>query len=212
MTDFLEIYGRQIAQAAGTHLYYVLLSVAIAFALSLILGILLSRAPRWANIILPVLSLFQTVPGIVFIGLLFLAIGIVPATIIIALAIYAIFPILKNTYVGIIEVDESYREAAKGCGMSALQALMRVELPLALPAIISGLRMSLVYTVSWAVLAAMIGLGGLGDLIFAGISSNNNVLILAGALPAALMAILCSLGIDLLRGLLIPRPLRRDVL
>lgn len=212
MTDFLEIYGRQIAQAAGTHLYYVLLSVAIAFAVSLTLGILLSRAPRWANIILPLLSLFQTVPGIVFIGLLFLAIGIVPATIIIALAIYAIFPILKNTYVGIIEVDESYREAAKGCGMSALQALIRVELPLALPAIISGLRMSLVYTVSWAVLAAMIGLGGLGDLIFAGISSNNNALILAGALPAALMAILCSLGIDLLRGLLIPRPLRRDVL
>lgn len=94
MTDFLEIYGRQIAQAAGTHLYYVLLSVAIAFAVSLTLGILLSRAPRWANIILPLLSLFQTVPGIVFIGLLFLAIGIVPATIIIALAIYAIFPIL----------------------------------------------------------------------------------------------------------------------
>lgn len=212
MSDFLEIYGQQIARAAATHLLYVLVSVAIAFTLSLILGILLSRAPRWANIILPALSLFQTVPGIVFIGLLFLAIGIVPATIIIALAIYAVFPILKSTYVGIIEVDESCREAAKGCGMSSLQALIRVELPLALPAIISGLRMSLVYTVSWAVLAAMIGLGGLGDLIFAGISSNNNVLILAGALPAALMALLCSLGIDLLRGILIPRPLRRDVL
>ena len=211
MKDFLGLYWHHILEAAYTHLIYVLVSVAIAFTVSLILGILLSRVPRWANIILPLLSLFQTIPGIVFIGLLFLAIGIVPATIIIALAIYAVFPILKNTYVGIIEVDESYKEAAKGCGMSGFQALMRVELPLALPAIISGLRMSLVYTVSWAVLAAMIGLGGLGDLIFAGVSSNNNYLILAGALPAALMAILFSLAIDFLREVLIPQLAKVDV-
>lgn len=211
MKDFLALYWHHILEAAYTHLIYVLVSVAIAFAVSLILGILLSRVPRWANIILPLLSLFQTIPGIVFIGLLFLFIGIVPATIITALAIYAVFPILKSTYVGIIEVDESCKEAAQGCGMSGFQTLMQVELPLALPAIISGLRMSLVYTVSWAVLAAMIGLGGLGDLIFAGVGSNNNYLILAGAIPAALMAILGSLAIDLLREVLIPKPVRMDI-
>lgn len=209
--SFFDLYGQRIITAVTYHFFYVVVSVAIAFVVAIILGILLSRIPQWAKVILPIISLFQTIPGIVFIGLLFLAIGMVTGTVIIALSIYAIFPILKNTYVGIIEVDESYKEAARGCGMSPFQSLMKVELPLALPSIITGLRISAVYTVSWAVLASMIGLGGLGNLIFAGISSNNNALILAGAIPSALMAIVLSLSIDLLRKLLIPKPLRRAV-
>lgn len=209
--SFLDLYGQRILTCTAVHFYYVVVSVAIAFVIAIILGVLLSRIPRWATIVLPLLSLFQTIPGIVFIGLLFLVNGMVSGTVIVALLIYAIFPILKNTYVGIIEVDDSYREAAKGCGMSPLQSLMRVELPLALPSIISGLRISAVYTVSWAVLASMIGLGGLGNLIYAGTTSNNNMLILSGAIPAALMAIVLSLAIDLLRKCLIPKPLRRDM-
>jgi len=211
MIRFFELYGVRLVNAIGTHFFYVVVSVSIAFMVAMTLGILLSRAPRWANIMIPVLSVFQTVPGIVFIGILFLYLGMVPLTVITALAIYAVFPILKNTYVGIIEVPSQYKEAAKGCGMSQFQALFRVEIPLALPTIISGLRMSTVYTVSWAVLAAMIGLGGLGELIYAGVSSNNSALILGGAIPAALMAVLFSQLIDGLRKLLIPKPLRRDV-
>lgn len=210
MTRFFDLYGTRLLNAAVTHFVYVLVSVAIAFVVAMVLGVLLSRVPRWATVILPILSVFQTIPGIVFIGVLFLYLGMVPITVIVALSIYAIFPILKNTYVGIIEVPLQYKEAAKGCGMSPLQALIRVEIPLALPSILSGLRMSTVYTVSWAVLAAMIGLGGLGELIYAGVSSNNSTLILGGAIPAALMAIVLSQLIDGLRKLLIPRPLRRD--
>jgi osmoprotectant transport system permease protein len=134
-----------------------------------------------------------------------------PVTVITALSIYAVFPILKNTYVGLVEIPAQYVEAAKGCGMSPGQILVRVELPLALPSIISGLRMSTIYTVSWAVLTAMIGLGGLGELIYAGVSSNNNSLILGGAIPAALMAIMFSQAIDLMRKLLIPKQIRRDI-
>lgn len=212
MSKFLELYGQRIVQACITHLWYVAVSVAAAFVVALALGILLSRVPRWAGVALPVISIFQTVPGIVFIGLLFLVLGMVPITVVVALGIYAVFPILKNTYVGILGVEDRYKEAARGCGMSPLQILTRVELPLALPAIISGLRMATVYTVSWAVLASMIGLGGLGDLIYAGVSSNNNTLILAGALPAAVMAMALSAGIDLLRKALIPKVLRRDAL
>jgi len=189
---------------------YVFVSVAVGFVIALALGILLSRTPRWSNMILPVLSVFQTIPGIVFIGVLFLYLGMVPITAITALSIYAIFPILKNTYIGIIEVPPNYKEAAKGCGMTSFQTLLEVELPMALPFILSGLRMSTVYTVSWAVLAAMIGLGGLGELIYAGIMSNNNTLILGGAIPCALMAIILSQLIDGLRKLLIPKVLRRD--
>lgn len=210
MKHFFSLYGERLIRAIGTHFVYVIISVAIAFIIALILGILLSRAPSWAAVMIPALSVFQTIPGIVFIGILFLYLGMVPATVIIALTIYAIFPILKNTYVGIIEVPPQYKEAAKGCGMSPLQTLLRVELPLAMPSIISGLRISTVYTVSWAVLAAMIGLGGLGELIYAGVSSNNNALIFAGAIPAALMAVLFSALIDLLRKHIIPKPLRRD--
>ncbi|MDR1194693.1 MAG: ABC transporter permease [Peptococcaceae bacterium] len=210
MSYFLSLYGRRLTAAIGTHFLYVVVSVGIAFVIAFLLGILLSRMPRQAGLILPVISVLQTVPGIVFIGVLFLYLGMVPVTVVIALTIYAIFPILKNTFVGITGVEERYKEAARGCGMSELQILARVEVPLALPSIISGLRISTIYTVSWAVLAAMIGLGGLGELIYAGVSSNNNALILAGALPAAMMALLFSLLIDLLRRALIPKQLRRD--
>lgn len=210
MSRFFELYGQRLLNAVGIHIVYVTVSVLIGFVMALALGVILSRVPRMAGILIPVLSVIQTVPGIVFIGILFLYLGMTPQTVITALAIYAVFPILKNTYVGIIEVPEQYKEAARGCGMSSLQALVKVEIPLALPSIISGLRMSTVYTVSWAVLAAMIGLGGLGELIYAGVSSNNNTLILAGAIPAAAMAIAFSQLIELLRRILIPKALRRD--
>ena len=186
-----------------------LASVAAGFALGLTFGVLLSRVPRWSGVILPVISVFQTIPGLVFIGLLFLWLGMVPATVITALSIYAMFPVLKNTYTGILGVERQYVEAARGCGMSHLQTLVKVELPLAMPTIIAGLRMSAIYTVSWAVLAAMIGQGGLGELIYQGTNSNNNTLILLGAIPAALLAVVIGALIDLLQKKVTPRGLRK---
>ncbi|MEG2259087.1 MAG: ABC transporter permease, partial [Oscillospiraceae bacterium] len=175
----------------------------------LILGVLLTRIPTISKFVLPVLSVFQTIPGIVFIGILFIYIGMVPATVLIALSIYAIFPVLKNTYAGILNVDEKYREAARGCGMSDWQILLQVEIPLAMPTIITGLRMSTVYTVSWAVLAAMIGQGGLGEFIYRGLGTNNNTLIIIGAVPAAIMAVLLGLLIDRLQKAVTPRGMRK---
>ena len=119
--------------AIGQHLLFTLVSVAIGFALGLVLGILLSRRPKLSGVVLPVLSVFNTIPGIVFIGLLVLAWGAGTATVLVALGIYATFPVLKNTYAGLVSVDQQYIEAARGCGMSAIQSLIRVELPLALP-------------------------------------------------------------------------------
>lgn len=206
--SFFNTYGESLISAIEIQLFYVLSSVSIGFIIALILGILLSRIPQYAKIIMPLLSIFQTIPGIVFIGVLFLYLGMIPATVIIALAVYAIFPVLKNTYTGLLDVKPEYIEAAKGCGMSPLQTLLEVELPLATPSIITGLRMSTIYTVSWAVLAAMIGLGGLGEFIYIGIASNNDILILAGAIPSAIMAIVLSLLIDLLRRFLVPKGLR----
>ena len=212
MRALFDTYGAMLARAIVTHTVYVLVSVSIGFLLGLVLGILLSRAPRrLSGVLLPVVSIFQTIPGLVFIGVLFLWLGMVPATVIAALSVYAMFPVLKNTYTGILGVEPKFLEAAKGCGMSSLQALLKVELPLAMPTIIAGLRMAAVYTVSWAVLAAMIGLGGLGDFVYQGTASNNNTLILLGAIPAAILAVAIGALIDLLQKKVTPRGLRKEV-
>ena len=195
---------RDILQAVAVHLGYTVVSVAVGFVLGVALGIVLSRFPRAARVVLPALS----VPGIVFIGLLFLWLGMRPITVMAALSIYAAFPVLKNTVAGLAAVEPQYKEAARGCGMDQFQRLRLVELPLAMPTIIGGLRMSTVYTVSWAVLAAMIGQGGLGDFIYKGVSSNNHVLILQGAIPAALLAFLLGSLVGALQKRVVPRGMR----
>ena len=211
MGGLIETYGAMLLRAIGIHTVYVLVSVTIGFVLGLLLGILLSRVPKWSGMIMPVLSIFQTIPGLVFIGVLFIWWGMIYPTVIVALTVYAMFPVLKNTYTGIVSVDGKYLEAARGCGMSPFQILYTVELPLAMPTIIAGLRMAAVYTVSWAVLASMIGLGGLGDFVYQGTSSNNNTLILIGAIPAAVLAILIGSLIDWLQKKVTPRGLRKEV-
>jgi len=203
-------YGGKLGQAIVDHTLYVLVAVAIGFALGLLLGVLLSRVPRWSGVILPVLSIFQTITGLVLIGVLYICWGNTYATVIVALSVYAMFPVLKNTYTGILEVEGKYVEAAKGCGMSPLQTLVKVELPLAMPTIIAGLRMSAIYTVSWTVLAAMIGKGGLGEFVYQGTTSNNNTLILLGAIPAAILAIVFGAVIDLLQKKVTPKGLRKE--
>ena len=211
MRALFDMYGAALVKDIGIHTLYVLVSVAIGFALGLVLGILLSRVPKWSGLILPVLSVFQNIPGLVFIGVLYIWWGGVYPTVIVALSVYAMFPVLKNTYTGILGVEQRYIEAAKGCGMSAFQALLKVELPLAMPTIIAGLRMAAIYTVSWAVLAAMIGLKGLGDFVYQGVASNNNTLILLGAIPAAILAIVFGAVIDLLQRKVTPRGLQKEV-
>ncbi len=204
MTDLLL----EILKQTAIHTGYTLVCVAIGFVVGLALGIGLSRLPRLSRYLLPLLSILNTVPGIVFIGVLFIWIGMRPATVIIALSIYAMFPVLKNTVTGLNGVDEQYKEAARGCGMNQLQRLRHVELPLAMPTIIGGLRLSTVYTVSWTVLAAMIGQHGLGDFVYRGVSSNNNELILQGAIPAAILALVLGGLVDLLQRHVVPRGLR----
>ncbi len=121
MMTLIQDYGADLLRAIGLHTIYVLISVVIGFAAGLVFGILLSRIPRWlSGIIIPILSIFQTIPGLVFIGVLFIWWGNIYPTVIVALSVYAMFPVLKNTYTGILEVEPKYIEAAKGCGMSSL--------------------------------------------------------------------------------------------
>ena len=188
-----------LPQAILTHLAFTLVSVLFGLILGVVLGILLSRRPKLSKFVLPVLSVFNTIPGIVFVGLLFIWLGMQPATVLIALSIYAMFPILKNTYAGLVSVDPQYIEAARGCGMTPYQRLYKI-----------GLRMSTIYTVSWTVLAAMIGQGGLGTFIYTGISANDNGLILMGAIPAALLAFILGSLIDALQRKVVPKGMRKE--
>ena len=206
-TKYLK-YLPKLGEAILTHLYFVFWSVLIGTVIALALAILLSRKRKLARFILPVLSVFQTIPGIVFIGILFIYLGMKPITIIIALGLYAVLPILKNAYTGIITVDPGLIEAAKGCGMRPIDILLKIELPMSVGAIFGGIRMSTIYIISWAVLAAMIGQGGLGEFIYRGIDTNVKEYIIMGAIPAALLAIFSGFLIDRLQRWFTPKGLR----
>jgi len=177
----------------GQHLVLVLVSTGIAAALGLPLGIAMARRPRLARALLGVAGLLQTIPSLALFGFLiplpFIG-GIGARTAIVALVLYALLPVLRNTYTGILQVDRAVVEAATGMGMTPSQRLRMVELPLALPVILAGLRIAAVVSVGTATIAAAVGAGGLGTYVFRGIATMDTRLILAGAIPAALLALL----------------------
>lgn len=194
MTLFEFLYSRRLEILSQTieHLNITLVSLFFAILLGVALGILLSRVSHISAIpngTLGVLGVIQTIPSLALLGFMLpiLGIGAIPA--IVALFLYALLPIVRNTYTGISEVDSSVKEAAKGIGLSNLQVLVKVELPLAIPIIFAGIRTAVVINVGVATLCALIAAGGLGEFIFRGISLNNANMILAGAIPAALLAL-----------------------
>jgi len=182
----------EILSLTWEHLQMVFVTIVVAIAVALPGGILLARRPRARRIALGFASVAQTIPSLALFGFLvplpFIG-GIGPHTAIIALCLYALLPILRNTLLGITGVDPGVRESAVAMGMTERQILWQVELPLAVPSIVAGLRIATVATIGTATIAAAIGGGGLGVFIFRGISMVDTPTVLAGALPAALMAI-----------------------
>lgn len=198
-----------IFQDLVRHVEIVGISVLIGALIAIPLGVWLTRHQRAAEPVITITGFLQTIPSLALLALVLpiLGIGLVPG--VAALALYALLPILRNTYVGIQSVPAATRDCAKAMGMSDLQTLTAVELPLAVPVIMTGIRLSTVYLVSWAVLAALIGAGGLGILIFEGLSTYDFGLILAGSIPAALLAIAAGLLFDWLQRRLTPLGIRR---
>jgi len=193
LLEFALERRHEVLALAGQHLVLVLVSTAVAVAIGLPLGIALVRRPRLARVVLAAAGLAQTVPSLALFGFLiplpFLG-GIGARTALVALVTYALLPILRNTYTGIRQVDPAVLEAATGLGMTDGQRLRRVELPLALPVILAGVRIAAVTSVGTATIAAAIGAGGLGTYVFRGIATVDSRLLLAGAIPAAAMALL----------------------
>lgn len=182
----------EILQLTGEHLLLVAISTALAVLVGVPLGLALARRPRLARPVLGFAGVVQTIPSLALFGLLIplpLLGGIGARTAIVALVVYALLPILRNTYAGIRSVDPAIVEAATGLGMTTGQRLWLVELPLALPVVLAGVRIATVVSIGLATIAAAIGAGGLGVLIYRGIATVDNRLILAGALPAAVLAL-----------------------
>lgn len=170
----------------------------IAIAIGLPSGILLTRRAAWRRPVLTVANIFQTIPSLALFGFLIpipLLGGVGPRTAIVALVLYALLPILRNTLTGILSVDPAVRESAVAMGMTPGQLLRLVELPLAGRMILAGIRIATVTTVGTATIAAAIGAGGLGVFIFRGVASVDTVEILAGAIPAALIALISDGGL-----------------
>lgn len=177
------------------HLQISLIAIVAAMIIGLALGICISRYHRSSGIVLGLTNLIYTIPSIALFGFLIPFSGIGNTTAIIALTVYALLPMVRNTYTGITGIDREIIEAARGMGSTPLQILYRVQLPLAFPVILSGLRNMVVMTIALAGIAAFIGAGGLGVAIYRGITTNNATLTVAGSLLIALLALLTDWGI-----------------
>jgi osmoprotectant transport system permease protein len=198
--DYMLQHRSDVAVRMVQHLGLVTVSVGIAVGLGVPLGILIARRARLRTPILAIANVLQTIPSLALFGFLLAVplIGLGARNAIIALVAYSLLPIVRNTYTGITGVDPAVREAARGMGMTDGQLLRLVELPLAAPVMLAGVRVAAVIGVGITTIAAAIGAGGLGVFIFRGLSMVDNGVIMAGAVPAALLALLVDGGLHLI--------------
>lgn len=208
MQAFFQEYGQEIINKTIEHIYISALALGLGIIIAVPVGILLTRTPKAASIVIGFTSALQTVPSLALLALMvpFLGVGVLPA--VIALFIYSLLPILRNTYIGMKNVDANYRDVARGMGMTQLQSIVSVEVPIAIPTIMAGIRLAAVYVIAWATLASYIGAGGLGDLIFSGLNNYQPPLIFAGTIPVTILALLADWLLGLLEKKLTPIALR----
>lgn len=198
---FFAEHRAEIFSATLDHLVLVVIAMLIAILVGVPLGMFIVQRPALRTIALGIANIFQTIPSLALFGFLipipFIG-GIGKRTAIVALVLYALLPILRNTYVGLTGIDPAVLEGAEAMGMTRAQILFRVRLPLALAVILAGVRTATIITIGVATIAAAIGAGGLGTFIFRGVALVNDSLILAGAIPAALLALLADFFLGLL--------------
>lgn len=207
--QFLSQYGGEMLFKTWEHLYISLIAVGIGILVAVPLGIALTRFPKGANFVMGILGIIQTVPSFAILAFFIplLGVGKVPA--IIALFFYSVLPILRNTYTGVNGVKKSLLEAGRGMGMTGWEQIRYVEIPLAIPVIMAGIRLTTVYLIGWATLAAYIGAGGLGDYIFSGMSLYQTEFILAGAIPVTILALLTDLFLGKIESWVTPNGLKK---
>ncbi|MFP7171731.1 ABC transporter permease [Terribacillus sp. FSL K6-0262] len=190
LIQFLQEQGSTLALKTWEHLYISLIAVLLGILVAVPVGILLTRFERAADTVIRIISIIQTFPSLAILAFFIPILGVGKLPAIVALFFYSMLPILRNTYIGIKNTDKNLLEAGRGMGMTNAQLIFSVELPLAIPVIMAGIRVSTVYLIGWATLASFVGAGGLGDFIFDGLNLYQPELILAGAIPSTILALL----------------------
>lgn len=187
--DFLANNGWELLLKTWEHLYISLIAVLLGIIVAVPLGIALTRIPKFAESVMRIVSIIQTVPSLAILAFFVPLFGVGKIPAIIALFFYSVLPILRNTYTGVKDVDKNFLEAGRGMGMNGWEIIRNVEIPFAIPIIMAGIRLSTVYLIGWATLASFIGAGGLGSYIFDGLNLYLPEFIIAGAIPSMLMAV-----------------------
>ncbi|GAA0430366.1 ABC transporter permease [Lentibacillus halophilus] len=208
MMDFFAEHGSNLMYKTWEHFYISLAAMLLGVIVAVPLGVALARIPKFADRIISLVGILQTIPSLAILAFFIPIIGIGKIPAIIALFVYSLLPILRNTYIGVRDVDQGVIEAGKGMGMSHWQAIAKMELPLSIPVIMAGIRLSTVYLIGWAALAAFIGGGGLGDFIFDGLNLYKPSLILAGTIPATILAVIADRSLALLESSLTPEGMK----
>lgn len=190
---YLQDNWQHLLSLTWGHIVMVLCGLGLALAVGIPLGIVSSRNERLAQVILAIANIIQVLPSLALLALLMIVLGLGFKTIVVGLFLYSLLPVIRHTYVGLKQVDKGVTDAGRGVGMSTLQLLAKVQLPLSLPFLMAGLRVAAVIAIGVATLAPLIGGDGLGREIYSGLNMRNNVKIFAGAIPAAMLAILADI-------------------
>lgn len=190
MSAFMAQHGSELLVKTWQQIYISAISLALGIIVAVPLSVILMKFPRTAKVAIALASMLQTIPALALLAMMipFFGVGRVPA--IVALFLYSLMPILRNTYVGLMDVNADTVDSARGLGMTEMQLILKVDIPLAMPVIMAGIRLSAIYVIAWATLASYIGAGGLGDFIFNGLSLYQPDLIFGGTIPVIILALL----------------------
>ena len=208
MISFFQTNGAELLVKIWQHIYLSFVSLGLGIIVAVPVAVGLTRAKKLAGLVIGLASVLQTIPSMALLALMIPIFGIGSFPAIVALFIYSLLPILRNTYIGLNNVDPSVLDAAKGIGMSNMQSIMQVELKLAAPVIMSGIRLSATFVIAWATLASYIGAGGLGDFIFNGLNLYRSDLILGGSIPVIILALITDYILGQIEYLLTPKSIR----
>lgn len=188
--SFLQTNGVELLSKMGEHFFISFVALLLGTLVAVPLGIALTRSEKLSQYVISFVSILQTVPSLALLALMIPLFGVGKLPAIVALFIYSLLPILRNTYIGILGVRSDIVDAAKGMGMTSQQQIWTVKVPLAAPVIMSGIRLAGVYVIAWATLASYIGAGGLGDYIFNGLNVYDQEMIIWGTIPVTILALL----------------------
>ncbi|MEJ7220041.1 ABC transporter permease [Staphylococcus gallinarum] len=208
MKAFLEQYGGQLISKTVEHFYISIIALLIAIVVAVPIGILLSKLKRTSNIVLTIAGVLQTIPTLAVLAVMIPIFGVGKMPAIVALFLYVLLPILNNTVIGVQNIDKNIKEAGTSMGMTRFQLMKDVELPLALPLILGGIRLSSVYVISWATLASYVGAGGLGDFVFNGLNLYDPMMIVSAAILVTLLALAVDFVLSRIEKWAVPKGLK----